>query len=305
MKKTMIWLLLGALLFGLWGCKSDPAAGTYYGVYVQTDAGVFPMEDYFNGENYLKLKGDGEAVLHLHNSEHVLSWKRDGEMLRFEEAGDAFNGRLSDGVIVMDYLGWGMVLTFAEEGANIPTTALAEDPVDIAQIQAFWNGEWYGWWYITDGTGDYAESTGSWWDCAAVIEIGDDARGSIVIWDEEHSKAEPLAESVLRIHEEGGGPMGIAMSGQGSFMGQPVYAGDWLMDPFVAHYENLVEINGYYDGGKGDGFFYTLYLRPWGQLWDDVKEANNPNVLPDVLPKHYDWYVTAVQNDEALPDAIG
>ena len=98
--------------------------------------------------------------------------------------------------------------------------------------------------------------------------------------------------------------MGIAMSGQGRFMDKDVLAGDWLMDPSVAPYENLVEISGYYDDG-GDGFFYVLYLRPWGQLWDDVAQANNPNVLPDVLPKHYDWYVTAVSNGEGMPETIG
>lgn len=309
MKKTMMCLLIVALVCSLWGCKDDPNAGTYYGVYVQANDGVYPMEDYFNGENYLELDGDGDATLYIHNTEHELTWKRDGETLHFEEAGDAFEGRLSNGVIVMDYLGWGMVLTFAKEGATMPTTASNEDPADwaetVANMQEFWNGDWYGWWYISDGMGDYMDSTGSWWDCAATITIGDDARGEIIIWDEDHPKATPLAESVLRIHEEGGGIMGIAMSGQGTFMGQPVYAGDWLIDPSVAPYENLVEINGYYDGGSGDGFFYTLYLRPWGQLWDDVREANNPNVLPDVLPKHYDWYITAVQNGENLPETIG
>ncbi len=311
MKRTVAWVLFFALLCGLWGCKSDPNVGTYYGVYVQAEDGVFPMEDYFNGENYLELEGDGEATLYIHNTEHELSWKREGEVLYFSEAGDAFEGRLSEGVIVMDYLGWGMVLTFAKEGATVPATTLGaeNDPAawadTVAKMQEFWNGDWYGWWYISEGMGDYADSTGSWWDCAAAIEIGSDARGTIVVWDEEHSKTEPLAESVLRIHEEGGGAMGIAMSGQGSVMGGPVYAGDWLIDPSVAPYENLVEINGYYDGGDGDGFFYVLYLRPWGQLWDDVKEANDPNVLPDVLPKHYDWYVAALGNGEAMPETIG
>ena len=311
MKRYVTWLLIFGLLCGLWGCKSDPGAGIYHGVYVQADDGVYLMEDYFNGENYLELEGDGDGLLHIHNTEHELSWKRDGEVLHFTEAGDSFEGRLSDGVIVMDYMNWGMVLTFAKEGASVPETTLGaeDDPAvwveTVAKMQEFWNGDWYGWWYISEGMGDYEASTGSWWDCAATIEIGSDARGSIVIWDEEHPKSAPLAESVLRIHEEGGGAMGIAMSGQGSFMGKPVLAGDWLIDPSVAPYENLVEINGYYDGGSGDGFFYVLYLRPWGQLWDDVREANNPNILPDVLPKHYEWYINALENNESLPETIG
>ena len=310
MKRSVTYLLLLALLCGLWGCAEDPNAGRYDGVYVQTSDGMYFMEDYFNGDNYLELDGDGDALLHIHNTEHELSWKRDGEVLYFTESGDGFEGRLTDGVIVMDYLNWGMVLTFVKEGAAVPETTLGaeDDPAvwaeTVAKMQEFWNGDWYGWWYISEGMGDYKASTGSWWDCAATIEIGDDARGSIVIWDEEHPKATPLAESVLRIHEEGGGTMGIAMSGQGRFMDKDVLAGDWLIDPSVAPYENLVEISGYYDDG-GDGFFYVLYLRPWGQLWDDVAQANNPNVLPDVLPKHYEWYCAAVESGEGMPETIG
>lgn len=311
MKRGVIWLLLCGLLCGLWGCKKDPAKGIYYGVYVQTSDGMYLMEDYFNGENYLELEGGGDAVLNIHNTEHELSWKRDGDVLYFTESGDAFEGSLNNGVIVLDYLNWGMVLTFVKDGATVPTlTQDREDSAEWAEtvtlMQEFWNGEWYGWWYISDGMGDYAASTGSWWDCAAVIEIGDDARGSITVWDETHPKTEPLSECVLRIYEEGSmGTMGIAMSGQGSFMGEPVYAGDWLIDPSIAPYEDLLEINGYFDGGKGDGFFYTLFLRPWGQSWEDVAQAKNPNVLPDVLPKHYDWYMGALEKGESLPDRIG
>jgi len=113
----------------------------------------------------------------------------------------------------------------------------------------------------------------------------------------EHPYNTPLAEGILRVDPETGmEKVGIAMSGQGTFMGQPVESGDWLIDPSTAAYENLLEIYGYYSDGKGD-FFYTLYLRPWGQGWEDVLEAADPTKAPAELPLYYSLYLEALKTD--------
>jgi hypothetical protein len=94
------------------------------------------------------------------------------------------------------------------------------------------------------------------------------------------------------------------MSGQGSFMGQPVLAGDWLIDPSMGAYDNLLEISGYYKDEKGD-FFYVLYLRPWGQGWEDVLEAADPNTMPNELPQYYDLYLEALKTQTPPEEFLG
>ncbi len=305
MKKAISLLLLLALLSSLWACGSDPHTGIYKGVYAEDDAGVYRMEDYYNGENYLELKNRGKAIMMVNDSAHELTWELNEGEITFTEDGDPFTGWLSEGVIQLDYMGWGIQLTFALEGAQIPETTV-EDPVAHAEaleaVRNYWNGDWYGWWYISTGTGAYAQEQLRIRDAAAQIELDQDGRGPIVIWDMEHSREKPLADCILRVDPNTGElPMGIAMSGQGQFRGQPVLAGDWLIDPSVAPYDNLLEINGYYSDEEGD-FFYTLFLRPWGQSWEDVAQAQDPDVFPAALPEYYDIYLEALAAGTSLVD---
>ena len=293
MKKCVVLLVL-VMLVMLCACADEPHTGTYYGVYVEADGGVYRMEDFFNGENYLRLENDGVAKLHVNEKSYELEWKNDSGMLTFTQAGDDFYGQLSEGVIRMDYMGWGMVLTFALEGAKIPETSVTNPQQweeRVAEMQGFWNGDWYGYLSITEGSGAYAARIGTCTDAAAHIELGEDARGNIVIWDAEHPRSTPMGECILRV-DDAGGTMGIAMSGQGSFLGASVNAGDWLIDPSMYAYDNTVEITGYCADETGD-FFYTLYLHPWGQTWQESER-----------PPSYEWYLQAVQNGAALPDEL-
>lgn len=62
------------------------------------------------------------------------------------------------------------------------------EPVDpslhTASQNEFWNGDWYGWWIIESGTGDYALSEGGWWDACARIDLGEDGSGTLTLWDD-------------------------------------------------------------------------------------------------------------------------
>ncbi len=300
MKKILGVFLIPVLLCCLWGCGQKEHVGIYKGIYIEAEGRVYPMEDYFNGENYLELKPRGKALMMTGTTEHELTWKvEEGEII-FTEDGDPFYGYIKDGVISFDFMGWGMVMTFAMEGAQIPETTV-EDPLAYAEavdaVRPYWNGDWYGWWYISQATGDYVNEQMRIRDCAARIDLDDSARGPIKIWDMEHPYNTPLAEGVLRVDPDVGMEnVGIAMSGQGTFMGQPVASGDWLIDPSTADYDNLLEIYGYYSDDRGD-FFYTLYLRPWGQGWEDVLEAADPSRSPAELPEYYNLYLEALKTN--------
>lgn len=305
MKKWIIVLMLLGLLCTLCGCEESEYCGKYRGYYVKVEGDVFRMEDYFNGENYLELEDGDDAVLMLNNTEHELTWEESEGQLTFEEGEETFYGYINNGVIVLDYMGFGMEMTFALDGVAIPETTM-QDPEAYAQavnaVVPYWNGDWYGWWYISEGTGAYATETMKIRDLAGRIELGEEARGTLLLWDMEHPYTSPLGEVVLRVDPNvGASYAGIGMSGQGTFMGQPVLSGDWLIDPSTAAYDNLLEIYGYYSDEKGD-FFYSIFLRPWGQSWEDIVEADDPTKSPAELPVYYELYLEALATDTKPED---
>ncbi len=304
-KLLSLLLLCAVLLCSLCGCNGKTYLGKYAGYYVEAEGRVHPMEDYFNGDNYLELDRFGKAVLMVNNTAHELKWKEKEGEITFKEAEDIFYGYIKDGVIVLDYMGWGMEMTFAMDGAQVPETTMENPEAYAEAVEAllpYWNGDWYGWWYISEGSGAYADEQMKIRDLAARIQLDKDARGSFVLWDMEHPYVDPLGEVILHVDPMTGAEgIGIGMSGQGSFMGQPVEVGDWLIDPSTAAYDNLLEIYGYYGDETGD-FFYTVYLRPWGQSWDDVLEAQDPTKSPAELPEYYYLYLEALKTDTKPED---
>ena len=110
MKKGIAFFVIFALLCSLWGCGQSEYVGMYNGVYVEADGRVYPMEDYFNGENYLELKPRGKALMMTGTTEHELTWEENEGEITFTESGDSFYGYINNGVISMDFMGWGMNL---------------------------------------------------------------------------------------------------------------------------------------------------------------------------------------------------
>lgn len=305
MKKWITILMILGIVCTLYGCNSKEYRGMYPGYYVEAEGKVYPMEDYFNGENYLELKGFGKALLMINNSAHDLKWKETDGDITFKEGEETFYGYINNGVIQLDYMGLGIKMTFAMDGAEVPETTMIDPEAYAEAVEAllpYWNGDWYGWWYMSDGTGAYAGQAMEIIDLAARIELGEDARGTILLWDLEHPYVDPLGEVVLRVDPEfGADGIGIGMSGQGTFLGQPVLSGDWLVDPSTAAFENLLEIYGYYSDEEGS-FFYTIYLRPWGQTWEDVLESEDPTASLANIPVYYDLYLEAVKTETKPED---
>ena len=190
---------------------------------------------------------------------------------------------------------------------------------------SWWNGEWYGWWAIKNGTGSYQGPSDAnvCWDTYANIEVYDDETGYLTLWDTETSKAEPLIRGYLNF-EKGSDERGILVNDwitffdAGKWLPQfyatpmDIDAGTWKVDPAkssVSHFENMIEIKGHYEDpdGTGEGFDYYIYLRPWGTDWEDVRNGNTSGcIYKDMMPVIYDdWYVPLVNMGESLPDSIG
>ena len=168
----------------------------------------------------------------------------------------------------------------------------------------WWNGAWYGWWTMTGCSGAYESMAGQWWDACAVIDIGLDYTGTVTIWDEDYSRADPITQASVTLNSAGAGEHGTVMSESGYFTNLPLEHADWIIDPAInsrfPDVENMICIEGWYEDGE-DEFYYEVYLRPWGQLWDDFAAD-----YPDDIPYYYDdWYLPLVESGSAMPDVVG
>ena len=168
----------------------------------------------------------------------------------------------------------------------------------------WWNGAWYGWWTMTGCSGAYESMSGQWWDACAVIDIGSDYTGTVTIWDEDYSRADPMLQASVTLNSAGVGEHGTVMSESGYFTNLPLEHADWIIDPAInsrfPDVENMICIEGWYEDGD-DEFYYEVYLRPWGQLWDDFAAD-----YPDDIPYYYDdWYLPLVEAGSAMPDVVG
>ena len=74
---------------------------------------------------------------------------------------------------------------------------------------------------------------------------------------------------------------------------------DWIVDHGLMDYDNMINIDGWYEGEDGE-YHYILYLRPWGVLWDDVA-ANGEDMS---LPYYYDIYKSYIEAGLPLPENV-
>lgn len=164
----------------------------------------------------------------------------------------------------------------------------------------WWNGDWYGWWIVTGGSGEYAGWSNLRWDCCANIRIGDDYTGSVVLWDEDLPRENAIAEATVTLNPAGTSEYGTLFSEDGYFMDGKLAHADWIVDPGIMNYGELISIDGWYEDDQGS-FKYTTYLRPWGTIWDDVA-ANDAGDLPYA---YEGWYLPLAEAGKPMPQVLG
>ena len=161
----------------------------------------------------------------------------------------------------------------------------------------WWNGAWYGWWKMTGCSGSYESMEGQWWDVCGEIAIGADYTGSVTLWDEDYTRTDPMALASVSLNEAGTGEHGTVMSEGGWFTDTALAHADWIVDPGLLDYDDLIWIDGDYENGD-NAFHYDIYLRPWGLHWDDMDESGYPY-------RYTDWYLPLIDAGMPMPDAIG
>lgn len=197
------------------------------------------------------------------------------------------------------------VTTAHTEPLLIPQDTAPAD--SMADLQKWWNGDWYGWWAVDTGTGEFVDWEGDWWDCLAQITLETSGRCTLLVWDEDLPKKDALARIYFTVKPEyGSGPMGGAVSESGFFLDMDVGQDDYLIDPAMYGLENFIGLDGFYEDESGS-FTFHMYLRPWGQRWEDVEEGyeNIPYDPEEMYPYYYEsWYLPLVEKGRRMPSTF-
>lgn len=315
------------LVKGGGGKSNDPNLGVYNAVSAEMWGVEMPVEDLYAGGFSIELKSGGKCTIIADGTKGSGKWDLDGADFELEGAGLDCEGTLSNGVMTLeDMLDMGLNMTFVLEGHSLPVAtstpsknventaapSTSKEPssgTSDSAIQSYWNGEYYGWWYIKEGFGEYEQYTGNWWDCCACIEIGADGSGSIIAWDEDYTRSDLMLDADISIIY-GDTDVGMLMSDGGWFMDAELHAYSLFCEPdsmgfwpFSAYYDNMIELTGtYVDPNDSDNYYsYCMYLRPWGDDWSDIEAADSDN-----LPYYYsDWYLPLIEAGKDMPDSIG
>ena len=184
-----------------------------------------------------------------------------------------------------------------ETGVNAGTEPTLPSAAADDALLEWWNGEWYGWWKMTDCSGSYESMEGQWWDICGVIEIDADRTGTVTLWDEDYTKDDAMVSAAVSLSDTGTGEHGTLTSEGGWFTDVALAHADWIVDPDLQELADIICIDGRYENGD-DTYRYEIYLRPWGLYWDDVEEENRPYLYAD-------WYLPLIDAGKSMPDSIG
>ena len=286
MKKLCILCLCLCLTF--YGCGYDPYDPTMFGYYEGTviiaEGYEIPMSRIYDGENYILLGENGGGVLTLAGDSHEIQWGFRGQRFILELDGRKSEGSIENGILKLNYLDMGMELQFHAAPDYTPGKGW-----ELTEQALLWQGDWYGWWMVDEATGSFAEVAGDWWDLCATVTMESNSRGRICLWDQDGSAEGLLGEVSFYIDERGS-----AVSQEGYFGATIIGQGDWYIEPYRHEPGDLLVISCGAENDTGT-FYYTAYLRPWGQDWSDVQEK----------PYHYeDWYLPLIRGGQPMPQAL-
>lgn len=286
MKKCLSVILVLLMVLGLCACgnaaSDDPNVGLYTCTTVEMLGMGFAAQEIFESGATLELKSNGKGTMNIDGTKGSVKWSADGNVFTMTVSGSTYVGVISGGVITIELYD-SMILTFAKEGAVSAGSGAPVSPIS----QLYWEGDWYGWIHIPTASGtEWEEMEDYWWDCYAQITVDAGGVGTMYIYSDD------IEFATVQVSFSGN----AAMSESGWFLDAAVGHADWIIDPTLYEYENLLVIDGTYEDPLGDGwdgFSYVIWLRPWGQLWEDVPVEDRP--------PYYDWYVDFVGEGFSIP----
>ena len=238
------------------------------------------------GGGYVVLNGDGTGTFAMFGENFPVT--DDGKSI--EADGQKMPYTLTDNGMELDMEGSIFVLEVTDE--EVPAAPAGqtsgEDKGDPTEL-SYWEGDYYGWWVIDSIWEGEDFEEGDWWDCCATIELDEDGTGTMILWDEDMPKDDPLAEMGITVTVDGNGVARFC-SEEGWFLDDEMEHADWVFYSDATEYGDVLYIDGEYEDGTYD-FWYYVYLRPWGTDWSDVAENE-----PEDMPSYYeDWYLPLIE----------
>ena len=315
-----LYILLGVLIAALLGVggwfllssapKDDPALGRYDVISCVADG----EEVETNGE-YVVLRKGGRGSLSLETLEDA-TWELDGEDLTIETEADTYSGTLEGDTLTLEVGEKEYTFrkdAYEEEDADGPggilrPTETTEPTQPRAQDRTWWEGDWYGWWSVLDGSGEMYLMEQAAWDVCGRIQLNDDGTCSLQIWDT-HQGAGQFTWFVEGHFEDGSDDRGVLVSDSGTFRGAELsgITVDPTAMPYGA-YADLMYIAGTYTDPENsdNSCTYCIVLRPWGTRWDDLRGGDTTDMpYPDMLPVRYEsWYLPLIREGAPMPDAF-
>lgn len=197
----------------------------------------------------------------------------------------------------------------SDGSAQTPSTPTVSTP-----SYSWWDGGWYGWWCITNGTGDYAQFNNIAWDAYANIDVGGNI-GSLQIWDTQSTLYEPLLGGTVSFE---GTTMTLEectffqcrgwLSQNVTTVPMELPEGIWSTNyevSSVAHFYHMIQITLDYEDptNSANSFTANIFLKPWGATWEDVKNGITDGCLyKDMMPLYYeDWYLPLLEKGLTAP----
>ena len=174
-------------------------------------------------------------------------------------------------------------LTQYEEDSPAATAAPVEASPSLTPAQEVWNGDWFGYMWVTSTKGAYSHLEDDVYNAFLFIDLNENDEGTLEIYLEDDDypivKANVIADDY---HIE---------AVDGIFKDTELDARMWWarFDEDLEGHQILIADN--YDDPEGDGsFHYMLVFRPWGEPWEQEEREGMR------MPPGYADYVASLES---------
>ena len=272
-------LLLMVLLLSGCGRMTDTSglSGLWILDNADSDAVLIPASLVEENRLTLRLDPDGSGIMESASSQGRIVWKYEDGTVLLRAGESVLSGTVRGNELILygkDETGLHFVRDSRDETPEMQNTVREESPL----------GSWYGWWKIEDSSGKMPVS---WYDCCAVFEAQEDGTILLTLWDEDGRRTDPLSQ--VRFIEEADSL--ISVSGYFAFM--EIQGRDLIL----TESESDILIPDIMHDAEGETFRATVYLRPWGDTWNDAPEEQRPFYYED-------WYLPLLKQKAEMPEQI-
>lgn len=299
---VILVVVLIAVLGGKGGeASTDPNAGVYNAVTAEMWGVEMNVADIWSGGFSIELKDGGKCRLNIDGNSSSGKWTLEDGALKVSGGGLDCSGTLENGVMTLEnVLNMGVTLKLEREGGAAVNNGEQSDPANggehvtdgsgmdnaTSEIQAKWNGTWYGVLNVIDATGDFASISYGNYDAYMLVNVDTDGKGSFEVYIAGSDEAFAIAQCEAK--ESGLYAISGTIAG-----GIEMNAYNWMFLPMPDYPDQYcmgddIDVN-------GSLFSFTMFMKQWGASWE--KEAANGALIPPSL----DAYNASIANDEMPP----